>query len=171
MGFTLFKSIMGGLSWHDCVVPLATVSHSSIVVFLLYICVSSLAVLNVITGVFCQSAIEGAEADRDLVVQKHLAQKTEYVQNLKKLFHEIDSDESNVISMEEFAAHLSDEESRAFFNSLEIDVGTAWEIFHLLDCDGGGDIDIEEFVAGCLRLRGPSRAVDVAQIHQIVVQN
>merc|ERR1712228_258003 len=104
---------MGGISWHECVHPLASVGNISILVFLSYICVSSLAVLNVITGVFCQSAIEGAEADRDLVVQKHMAQKQEYVRILKGLFGEIDCDESNVITMEEFTAHLADEEARA----------------------------------------------------------
>merc|ERR1712151_1422577 len=58
-------------------------------------------------------------------------------------------------------------EARAFFASLEIEVETAWEIFKLLDIDGGGTLDIEEFVTGCLRLRGPAKALDVARVFEM----
>merc|ERR1712151_856242 len=136
------------------VTPLAAINNISVLIFLFYICLSSLAVLNVITGVFCESAIEGAQADRDLVVQKHLQMRHEYEHQLTKLFKDIDTDDSNQITLREFMRHLGNEETRAFFATLEIEIETAWEIFQLLDIDGTETIDIEEFVNGCLRLRG-----------------
>ena len=38
--------------------------------------------------------------------------------------------------------------------------------FKLLDEDAGGAIEIEEFLMGCLRLRGQARAMELAKIIQ-----
>merc|ERR1711862_166294 len=40
----------------------------------------------------------------------------------------------------------------------------AEQLFRLLDRDMSGSISIEEFVRGCLRLRGPARSNDVAAL-------
>lgn len=55
---------------------------------------------------------------------------------------------------------------KAFFESLDLDVWDAWSFFKLLDSDGGGMVEIEEFFLGCLRFRGAARAMDVAKIIQ-----
>ena len=44
------------------------------------------SILNVITGVFCETAIEAAQTDRDLAVQKHMAKKSEYIKTAKDPF-------------------------------------------------------------------------------------
>jgi len=100
--FTLFKSISGGLSWHDCVTPLAHVHAFWVAIFMVYTCFTTLAVLNVITGVFCQSAIEGAQNDHDLAVQKHLMQRKEYVGTIQKLFKDIEKTSSCIFSASTF---------------------------------------------------------------------
>eukprot|EP00928_Gymnodinium_smaydae_P012244 TRINITY_DN14448_c0_g1_i2.p1 TRINITY_DN14448_c0_g1~~TRINITY_DN14448_c0_g1_i2.p1 ORF type:complete len:525 (+),score=105.08 TRINITY_DN14448_c0_g1_i2:38-1576(+) len=136
--FTLFKSISGGLSWHACVTPLGELPESSgvwVIAFVIYVAITTLAVLNVITGVFCESAIESAQSDRDLVVQKHLGQKKEYIRRVKQLFQDIDSEQSNFITLHEFETHFQDEETAAFFASLDLEAEMAWEIFKLLDAD------------------------------------
>eukprot|EP00435_Cladocopium_sp_Y103_P036245 s135_g9.t1 len=55
---------------------------------------------------------------------------------------------------------------RAFFESLDLDIWDAWSFFKLLDTDGGGMVEVEEFFMGCLRFRGTARAMDVAKIIQ-----
>ena len=42
------------------------------------------------------------------------------------------------------------------------DICDAWTFFKMVDDDGGGTIPMDEFLMGCLRLRGQARAVDVA---------
>merc|ERR1712187_451088 len=53
---------------------------------------------------------------------------------------------------------------QAFLNAIEIDPSDAWTFFKLLDSDGGGSVDIEEFVEGCCRLRGNAKSIHVAQM-------
>jgi len=57
---------------------------------------------------------------------------------------------------------LNDDEMGRFMKSLEIDAEEAKGLFLLLDADGSGTVDSEEFTQGCLRLRGPARAIDVS---------
>jgi hypothetical protein len=162
--FTLFKAIAGGLSWHDCVVPLAALHGIWTAVFILYICFATFAVFNVITGVFCESAIEGAQSDRELAVQKHMEMRRTYEDTARQLFKEIDVDDSHVITLNEFENHWNSEEAAAFFATLDIEADQAWELFRLLDKDAGGYIDIEEFVYGCLHLNGNATAMHAANL-------
>jgi len=132
--------------------------------FFFYITFTFFAVLNVVTGVFCQSAIEGAQHDQDMVVQQQLSNRNMYVRKLKKLFKDIDADESQYITYTEFEHHLKDEKVQAYFASLELDTSDAWELFKLLDQNETHVIDVEEFVLGCLRLKGNAKAIDIAKV-------
>ena len=53
-----------------------------------------------------------------------------------------------------------------YFATLGLDVWDAWSFFKLLDADAGGSVEIEEFLMGCLRLRGQATAIDVGKILQ-----
>merc|ERR1712100_160146 len=83
------------------------------------------------------------------------------VQKIQSIFEEADADNSGTLSLDEFTAHLQDHRVRALLESLQLE-SHAREIFFLLDVDGTNEIDIEEFVAGCLRLRGEARALDIS---------
>jgi hypothetical protein len=168
--FTLFKSVAGGLSWHDCLHPLWNVHWSCVLLFVVFISFIVLAILNVISGVFCASAMEAAEHDKELAVQKHIDRQKEYVVKIRELFKDIDTDNSEVITLDEFEKHLEDDDAAAFFSTLQIDADTAWDLFKLLDADEGGSIDIDEFVSGCVRLRGTAKALDVAKLHHICLR-
>eukprot|EP00413_Alexandrium_margalefii_P030028 CAMPEP_0204556198 /NCGR_PEP_ID=MMETSP0661-20131031/29422_1 /ASSEMBLY_ACC=CAM_ASM_000606 /TAXON_ID=109239 /ORGANISM="Alexandrium margalefi, Strain AMGDE01CS-322" /LENGTH=59 /DNA_ID=CAMNT_0051563305 /DNA_START=56 /DNA_END=231 /DNA_ORIENTATION=+ len=58
--FTLFQAITGGISWHEPVETLGQVSVMLVWLFTAYLSFTYFAVMNVVTGVFCNSAIESA---------------------------------------------------------------------------------------------------------------
>merc|ERR1712187_857377 len=51
---------------------------------------------------------------------------------------------------------------QAYLKTLEIDVSQVRTLFTLLDVDRTGEVDIDEFVGGCLRLRGGATSMDLA---------
>merc|ERR1712113_1264359 len=65
---------------------------------------------------------------------------------------------------DELEAHIMDEELQAYFAHLNLDIGRAWDIFRLIDIDKSGAVSMEEFVEGCLKLRGDAKTLDVANI-------
>lgn len=162
--FTLFKCISGGVSWTEVVTPLGEVSFLCTLMFCAYVSFTYFAVLNVVTGVFCQSAFESAQRDRDLVVSSMLAKKQDFVSEIQKLFKQIDADHSGTITVEEFENHIQDDAVQAYFAALELETSDAWTFFRLLDTEKTEAIDVEEFVLGCLRMKGAAKGIDLAKL-------
>jgi len=161
---TLFMAVTGGISWVEVVHPLSDLGQASVALFVGYVAFVQFAVLNVLTGVFCQNAIDSAQHDQDLVTQSILQKKEMYINRLRQIFRELDTDESGTLTIDELKYHLCDEKVRAYFNSLELDISDVKALFKLMDADGGDEIDAEEFISSCLRLRGGARGVDLAKL-------
>ncbi|CAJ1385656.1 unnamed protein product, partial [Effrenium voratum] len=161
---SLFMSIAGGVSWEQVLVPLQAISWIWVMVFLFYISFTYFAVLNVVTGVFCQSAIDSAQSDHDAVLQSILANKQAHIEKIRYLFNEIDAEDTGVITYQMFQNKVGTKEVQTYFESIDLDIWDAWSFFKLLDLDNGGAIEVEEFLMGCLRLRGSARAMDMAKL-------
>lgn len=162
--FTLLKCILGGVSWEIVSQALSDLHWAYLMLFVFVIAFLMLAVLNVVSGLFLQSALEHAQSDRDHIIQQQIAEKSGYVKHVNVLFNELDSNGDGQISLPEFESHLQDSRMRAFLHSLDIDISDAWTLFKLLDVDGGGYVDVSEFIEGCLRMKGTAKSVHVAQI-------
>eukprot|EP00929_Paragymnodinium_shiwhaense_P094209 TRINITY_DN54646_c0_g1_i1.p1 TRINITY_DN54646_c0_g1~~TRINITY_DN54646_c0_g1_i1.p1 ORF type:complete len:648 (-),score=116.55 TRINITY_DN54646_c0_g1_i1:536-2479(-) len=160
--WALFLSISNGVSWDEVVEPLKEVWAPLIGLFAFYVTFTVFAMLNVITGVFCESAIASARTDADMATQEHMLHKTAYMNRVKQLFNIIDHDGKSVITYDELAKYLSDEQAAGFFAALDIDISDVWTLFKLLDEKESRIIDIDEFVGGCCRLKGEARSIDVA---------
>ncbi|CAK9032718.1 unnamed protein product [Durusdinium trenchii] len=160
---SLFMSISGGVSWELVIRPLQEISATWVVIYLFYVAFTYFAVLNVVTAVFCQSAIEGAQNDHASKVHAILANKEAHLEKINTLFSKFGA-EGGVITFEQFQRQLKAAEVREYFQTLGLDVWDAWSFFKLLDEDGGGEVEVEEFLMGCLRLRGQATAMDVGKI-------
>merc|ERR1719265_1576718 len=94
---SLFFSISSGISWHEAMDPLTV--HCSpwlTFVFLFYIAFTVFVILNVITGVFVESATEKANEDKKKVLMYHL----------RKLFQSADTDGTGVLDWIKFQSQL-----------------------------------------------------------------
>eukprot|EP00931_Biecheleriopsis_adriatica_P073307 TRINITY_DN47618_c0_g1_i1.p1 TRINITY_DN47618_c0_g1~~TRINITY_DN47618_c0_g1_i1.p1 ORF type:complete len:651 (-),score=115.72 TRINITY_DN47618_c0_g1_i1:8-1918(-) len=161
---TLFKTATNGIAWQDVTNPLSTVSLFLVLVFIMYFAFTFFAVLNVVTGVFCHTAIESANSDKDIAIRVQLANHKNYVKAIKGMFQDMDVDGSNSITIDEFERTLSDASMKAYLASIEVDTVDAWTLFSLIDRDMSGCIDLDEFVTGCLNLRGPAKALHIAKM-------
>jgi len=83
------------------------------------------------------------------------------INHLRDLFGVLDENRNGIICWTELEEHLDDPKLKAFFREVDIDTSEAQGLFLLLDRDGSGSIDADEFLSGCLRLRGPAKALDL----------
>jgi len=162
--YTLFASLTNGLAWLNAVKPLETAGWGWVVVFIGYMCFTFLAVLNVITGVFCHSAIEGAQHDQEMLIQEALKTRNKFTEQVRKLFSSIDTDDSGCITIQELEEHMNDPAMQAYLEALELDASDAWTLFKLLVSGGNHSIDCDDFIMGCMRLKGVAKAIDLAQL-------
>lgn len=162
--FTLFKSISGGVSWHEPVSALDQINYMCVFMFTVFVGFVYFAVLNVVTGVFCTSAIESSLVDRENAVHTQIQNKKMWQKKMEALFETFDADGSSAINVKELEQGLRDPHVKEYMASLELDPEDAWTLFKLLDTDSTYCIDIHEFVLGCFRLRGPAKSLDVAKL-------
>jgi len=159
---TLFRALLGGLDWSvpaDALLPLGIFW---VQLFHWYIAFCSFAVLNVMTGVFCHSAIMAAEHDHQKLIENRKRFKT----LLEDVFLKMDPKGHEVITITQFEKIFADEDMRAFFEAIEIDAVDAWTLFESLDADGDFVISKTEFVERCMQLHGAARSVDLYALKQ-----
>merc|ERR1712194_610841 len=79
----------------------------------------------------------------------------------KDFFNSPDADNSGHLSWKEFKGHLADDRVKAYFQTLDLDIRKAHTLFKLLDRNDNGEVGIEEFLDGCLRLKGQAKSLDI----------
>jgi len=158
---SLFMVITGGIDWYEVSNPLVSVHWLYGPVFFFYVFVMNFGVLNVVVGTFVTSAQEIASKDREALVKFELKQHEVQTRRIKAFFEEADIDKSGTLSWEEFESHLRNDKVKAYFSSMELDVSQAHDLFELLDADGSDQVTIDEFLEGCMRLKGVARSTEL----------
>eukprot|EP00929_Paragymnodinium_shiwhaense_P118102 TRINITY_DN897_c0_g1_i1.p1 TRINITY_DN897_c0_g1~~TRINITY_DN897_c0_g1_i1.p1 ORF type:complete len:632 (-),score=110.65 TRINITY_DN897_c0_g1_i1:638-2416(-) len=164
---SLFQIISGGKNWDDVARPLMELSGFLLGVLLIFIVFAQFAVLNVVTGVFCQAAVESAQRDRELMVHSMHAKKKQIVAAISEQFTTMfraSGKSHGALTVEAFEEYVNAKSVQEHFALLEIDTSDAFMLFQLIDEDASGTIDVEEFVDGCLRLKGTARSIDLAKL-------
>merc|ERR1740121_2042188 len=158
---TLFESITGGVNWGEVYYSLEKIGGVYGIFFIFYIYMMMFLVLNVVIGTVVDVTSSVAAKDRDRMVEDEMKALTEYASDIKDFFSQADADCSGMLSWEEFRAHLDDNRVKAYFQTLDLDIRRANMLFKLLDSNDAGEVGIEAFVDGCLRLRGQASSLDL----------
>jgi len=169
--FTLFHSMLNGISWYRIPIALMTIPDWTGPVlafgFMGYLSFTMLAVLNIITGVFVDNAVETARTQREFLVQKEMEVKEQWLKEMRSIFLEMDADGSGTVNKDEILEFVNDDRVHYYLTALGLDVHDTERLFELLDENRDGELDVDEFLAGCLRLKGMARSIDVySLIHQ-----
>eukprot|EP00929_Paragymnodinium_shiwhaense_P087156 TRINITY_DN47436_c0_g1_i1.p1 TRINITY_DN47436_c0_g1~~TRINITY_DN47436_c0_g1_i1.p1 ORF type:complete len:783 (+),score=171.38 TRINITY_DN47436_c0_g1_i1:54-2402(+) len=160
---TLYQSISGGVDWSE---PYNQLDLKGLggetFFFLFFITFSIFALLNVVAAVFVEHTMQRSQKDRDFVMEAELESKREIIEKLISVFEEIDEDGNGYVSMEVFEEKVKDKQILTYFSALGLDIETARTLFVLLDYDETGIVSVQDFVLGCIRLKGSARALDMA---------
>jgi len=149
----LWASISGGVDWADMLEPLVSeVSAFGGVVFMCYVIISVLAMMNVITGIFVTRAIETAEGDQNMYVAKHVIE----------VFQNSELDAEGNITIESFQSMIQSEELQNLFHMVDVDETDAMRLFLLMDVDDKKAVDPIALMNSWVRLRGPAKSLDLA---------
>jgi len=161
---TLCMAITGGVNWWTLMEAFLDFSPFCAAVFLVYIALMVLALLNIVTGIFVNDSIEVAQSDRELRTISLLHRNAETINRLKEMFREIDEDCSGSISLDEFMSSLSKTEVRLALEALGVDLANAVRLFETLDVDGDRQLEIDEFVMGCSALCVSAKTLDMEML-------
>eukprot|EP00401_Gymnodinium_catenatum_P079139 CAMPEP_0117560134 /NCGR_PEP_ID=MMETSP0784-20121206/53719_1 /TAXON_ID=39447 /ORGANISM="" /LENGTH=326 /DNA_ID=CAMNT_0005357533 /DNA_START=161 /DNA_END=1138 /DNA_ORIENTATION=+ len=162
--YTLFASLTGGLNWAEIADALQNVGWSNAVVMVFFVFFMVFAVMNIITGIFVESATESVYSDHDEGLQEEMRTESSAFKELRAIFERIDQKQSGSMSLVDFESALQNHETLALLRRLGIDVSAAQGLFRLLDLDSSGSVSALEFLVGCMKMRGGARSVDLATL-------
>merc|ERR1719189_483578 len=99
----MYLAMSGGKNWGLVIQPLFQLSPPwpFVGLFIMFISMTLFGVLNILTSVFVESAIQSTANQRDLLVQEKQRRKENYVRHIKEIFQHIDADGSGEISLPE----------------------------------------------------------------------
>jgi len=161
---TLYMSAMGGEDWIKIIEPLSRVGKFVYALFLIYIALFAFVVMNTISSVFLESMMTNANRDHQLVIEMQMEHKEDYISKLRMFYDEIDEDGDGEISYAEFCTHMDSPHMQAFAASLEIEITDAKQFFQVISDRGQRSVDIETFVVGCIKNKGPAKSVDLMDL-------
>jgi len=164
--YSLLTASLGGQDWgdlHQTLEPEPWPIRFGFVCFMIF---TYIALLNTVTTVFIQSGAIRLERDKAFIVQKDLERKREYLQSVKAVFKSLDDDKDGIVTFAEVAQHLCNPDVKCYFNRLGVDTDEIEKLFILMDKDFSGTLTLEEFMSGCLRLKGQAKNLDLELMHQ-----
>ena len=161
---TLCMSISGGVNWWEIQAAFLDFSPFCSAMFIVYLALMILAMLNIVTGIFVNDAIEVAQSDRELRAMAALQRHANSIGHLRETFNLMDVDDSGKITLEEFKASLQNLEVRLTLESLGVDMPNAVCLFTMLDVNGDFELEIDEFVMGCSALAVSAKSIDMEHL-------
>merc|ERR1719221_446700 len=120
-------------------------------VFALYVAFTLLAIMNVVTAVFVESALKAAKRDTDVYI----------VHSVYDAFKQVNIDMDMCVSFEEFQRLLETSHLQATLKTIDIDKDGAEELFRLLALNGDGRVSVRDIVETCIKSHGPARSIDL----------
>jgi len=163
---TLYMSSTGGVDWRVPYEVLADSGELSSAAFLAYIAFFEFAVFNVLTGVFVDHAMKVSAADRELALAEQKKKERSEAERLRDTCRLIDSDGDGKISWPEFHSFLHYENGYRNMASLGLDIFDSKKFFkNLMVMTNQRDIDITQFVSGCMRMKGGATGIDLHSLY------
>jgi len=154
---SLFQCITGGMDWRDALDPLTSqLGPVMALPFLLYIAFAMMGLLNVITGVFVESALKNTKKDQEIML----------IKNTRQLFEDAEGGYTRELSYDMLTAELERPAMKEYFKAIDVDPSEAQNVWCLIDTDRSGTITADEFLDRSLSFSGPARSLDIAMLKQ-----
>merc|ERR1719484_155217 len=123
--------------------------------------------MNLVTGVIVQRALQMAEVDREAELFHAQKKRAETIPRLRDLFASIDADGSGSLDLDEIVG-APPEVQRALMELVKGD--DIEELFNTIDQDESGEIELDEFINGLMRIvEGGQHAMEFLRTEKMLL--
>lgn len=133
--------------------------------FLVVLLVVSIALMNLVTAVIVNSALEQASQDKEAMAYKEVQKKKRIVRQLRDIFLRLDHDSSGTVNLAELSK-IGEDDMQEISQCLA--VADPVEVFRALDVDESGELDITEFCDGIWQVMTSKAPLEVKSIQKSV---
>jgi len=161
---TLYMAVTGGNDWVVYYSIIEKCGWLYCIAFLLFTFFFIFALFNILTGIFVEKAVLASQPDRDELILEQSRKARKETDDLRFLCNQLDTDGSGTITLSEFVASMQDERMVSLMASVGLEVHDVEFFFRLIAGAGHTgelELDVEEFVAGCMSMKGPASGLDM----------
>jgi len=137
------------------------------VYFYAYTAIAVVVLMNLVTGIIVENAMETSKADHDHMASEKEAKRRKDINRLQRLFKTLDTDGSGTLSWDEFKHSFDDPEMNRYWAVLDFQEEDCAELFRLL-ADEDGEITPQEFLEALFRMSGAAQSKDVFRIQKML---
>jgi voltage-gated sodium channel len=161
--FTLFQ-VVTTEGWADVARGSMVHQPSMWVFFILFISITTFAIMNVVTAVIVENTLDQAMKQKGDISKKLDKERQKALTKLYDVFQIADLDGDGELTKDEFLQALQNRDVMINLHAVEIDLRSAEGLFDIMDYDDSGHLDVTEFIEGCMRARGDAKAKDVLAV-------
>jgi hypothetical protein len=166
---SLIYSCTGGADWADMAQPFCMLSPWLCSSYVVFVVIVILGLINITVGIFAQQAKDFYHYDPQLIVEGALADHESMRDMLYDLFDRIDIAHDGTVEFSDIKKSLQDTQIKAYFAELNIDVEMhPAQFFSMIDTDGSGLVEREEFAKACMRMKGGAKTLELVKVHKCV---
>jgi voltage-gated sodium channel len=159
--FTLFQ-IVTFESWSERIVRHVMEKQPGMVIFfVVFMAICSFGLLNIVVGVVVESTLSTSEKDDNKMKRAQERDRQRVFDHLRDIFEGADEDGSGTLTLGEVMKAISKPEIYNKLKMIEFPVEDPKQIFMLLDYDNTGELSVDEFIAGCIRMKGTAKSKDL----------
>lgn len=164
--FTLFQMVTLD-NWSDSIARHVAVEQPAMIAFFIcFIAICTFGLLNLIVSIIIESILTRNRKEAERADKAKSRERSKVFGDLRYVFEEADADESGLLTLEEMTDAIANQEIYQKLKMIDFPVDDPEKIFMLLDYDESGELSIDEFITGCIRMRGSANSKDllVAQV-------
>eukprot|EP00403_Amphidinium_massartii_P023511 CAMPEP_0178388306 /NCGR_PEP_ID=MMETSP0689_2-20121128/9521_1 /TAXON_ID=160604 /ORGANISM="Amphidinium massartii, Strain CS-259" /LENGTH=688 /DNA_ID=CAMNT_0020008697 /DNA_START=139 /DNA_END=2201 /DNA_ORIENTATION=- len=159
---SLFEAATGGEDWDIFYTPMKRTGVFNSCLYIFFIGFIQIALLNILTGIFVESAMKLAQPDRETLALEQRKREIIEADEMTRLCEEMDMDQSGTINAAEVGAVLRSRRMRAHLAVLGLEIRDAEMFFGMLaSATENHEVDIHSFVSGCMRMKGNATSLDL----------
>jgi hypothetical protein len=138
--------------------------------FVSFIFFTTFGILNIIVGVIVENTLQMAKISEFKIKKKREKDRMRVLNHLRDFFEQSDEDGSGTLTADEVTSAMENPENRKRLALMDLPIEEPSELFTLLDVDNSGEISIDEFISGCMRIKGTAKSKDILAL-QIMIDS
>jgi len=166
---SVFKAMMsyhmatsGGKEWALYYEVLVQASEMTAALFALVVAFTQIALLNIMTGIFVETAMKLAKPDRHVMALEQRKADYHDAMEIRGLLGTLDVDCTGSIGWDEFSSIANDPEVEAMLSVMGLDIKDAGLVFKMLcDTSGSDEVELDSLLDACMKMRGPATSLDL----------
>jgi hypothetical protein len=143
--------------------------------YLLFVAYMQIALVNIITGIFVDTALQKLAPDRDAIALSHHKETESVAKEMRSLWGEVAGAGANdgYLSTDDFHRGLRGTKIPYLLEDLGLTEEHVTQFFGVLQKNSaeggrGGRVRISNFVHGCMRLKGSASSYDIQELRSEV---